>query len=107
MKFYLKIKIGMTISSFFNNKFSGLTNFSLSLVEDDMLSTPNDLNWLYQQIQNNVIYFKIFPNMGHASFLIGKSVDWFNIPLNIIEEKFKFSDNSKSFNKGIQKTVPW
>ena len=179
-------KNSMTVSSFFNNKFSGLTNFSLSLVcdekssddndpiqlgvflkhfpsgtslkslihfisifknkdfvhydygkeanmviynqkeplpynlkniidfpimllggEDDMLSTPNDLNWLYQQIQNNVIYFKIFPNMGHASFLIGKSVDWFNIPLNIIEEKFKFSDNSESFNKGIQKPVPW
>ncbi len=179
-------RFGMSsISSFFNNKFSGLTNFSLSLISDeksnenndpiqlgvflkhfpsgtslkalihfvsifknkefvhydygkeanmfiykqteplpynlkniidfpimllggvdDMLSTPNDVNWLNQQIQNNVIYFNIFPNMGHASFLIGKNVEWFQVPLKIIEEKFKFSDNFKNFNKGIKKPVP-
>ena len=179
-------RFGMSsISSFFNNKFSGLTNFSLSLIsdeksnenndpiqlgvflkhfpsgtslkalihfvsifknkefvhydygkeanmfiykqteplpynlkniidfpimllggEDDMLSTPNDVKWLSEQIKNNVIYYNTFPNMGHASFLIGKSINWFDTPLKIIEEKFKFSDNFKDFNKGIKKPVP-
>jgi lysosomal acid lipase/cholesteryl ester hydrolase len=84
---------------------SKINDFPIMLVcgEDDMLATPNDVKWLYEQIKNNVIYFNIFPNMGHASFLIGKDILWFNSILDIIETKFKFCDEGKNFYKGINK----
>ena len=84
---------------------SKINNFPIMLVcgEDDMLATPNDVKWLYEKIKSNVIYFNIFPHMGHASFLIGKDIFWFNSILAIIEKKFKFCDIGKNFYLDIKK----
>ena len=37
---------------------------------------------------DNVIYFKIIPSMGHLSFMVAKDFSWFDEPFQIIMEKF-------------------
>ena len=56
--------------------------------EKDKLATSEDINWLKDELGENVIYHKIFENMGHLSFMIGKDFSWFDEPLNIILDKF-------------------
>ena len=52
--------------------------------EEDRLANKNDVEWLYNEIKNNVILYKIIPLMGHISFISGKTFDWFDEILAII-----------------------
>ena len=58
--------------------------------ELDKLGTPEDIKWLNSELEknNNVIYYKIFPNMGHHSFIIAKDFSWFDEPFQIIMDQF-------------------
>ena len=69
---------------------SVIKNFPIMLIggEKDKLANPEDIKWLNLELKNNVIYFKIVPNMGHLSFMCGKDFSWFDKPLNIILEKY-------------------
>ena len=52
--------------------------------KDNKLADVKDVEWLYEEIKETVVYFKIEKQMGHSSFLIGKKVDWFQEPLKFI-----------------------
>ena len=69
---------------------SVIKNFPIMLIggEKDKLANPEDIKWLNLELKNNVIYFKIVPNMGHLSFMCGKDFSWFDEPLDIILEKY-------------------
>ena len=65
---------------------SVIKDFPIMLLcgEEDKLGDPQDVEWLKEQLGNNVIYFKVIPKMGHCSFLCGKDFSWFDEPLKII-----------------------
>lgn len=75
------------------------TEFDLKVIKDfpvmliagkeDKLGDPEDVNWLKNELGANVVYYKSEENMGHISFLVGKSIGWFEEPLKIIMEKYK------------------
>ena len=69
-----------------------IKDFPIMLIggELDKLGTPEDIKWLNDELakNNNVIYYKIVPNMGHLTFLIAKDFSWFDEPFQIIMEKF-------------------
>ena len=71
---------------------SVIKDFPIMLIggELDKLGTPEDIKWLNDELakNNNVIYYKIVPNMGHLTFLIAKDFSWFDEPFQIIMEKF-------------------
>ena len=54
--------------------------------EMDKLGAPEDVVWLYNKLSqnNNIVYFKILPNMGHLSFMVAKDYSWFDEPFQII-----------------------
>lgn len=56
--------------------------------ENDRLATEEDINWIYEQIKDNVICMKKIPNFGHCSFVFAKSIDWFEETYDIICDKF-------------------
>ena len=58
--------------------------------EMDKLGTPEDIRWLNEELakNDNVIYFKIIPSMGHLSFMVAKDFSWVDEPFQIIMEKF-------------------
>ena len=58
--------------------------------ELDKLGTPEDIKWLNSELEknNNVIYYKILPNMGHLSFMVAKDFSWFDEPFQIIMNQF-------------------
>ena len=70
--------------------FSKIKDLSIILIggENDKLSTREDIKWLVNELNENVIYAKIVENMGHLSFLIGKDFTWFNDVLKIIIKDF-------------------
>ena len=70
--------------------FSKIKEIPIILIggEKDKLSTREDIKWLLNELNKNVIYAKIIENMGHLSFLIGKDFTWFNDVLNIIKKEF-------------------
>ena len=58
--------------------------------ELDKLATPEDVKWLHEELDKNgnVIFYKIYPNMGHLSFMVAKDFSWFDEPFHIIMDKF-------------------
>ena len=70
--------------------FSKIKDLPIILIggENDKLSTREDIKWLVNELNENVIYAKIVENMGHLSFLIGKDFTWFNDVLKIIIKDF-------------------
>ena len=70
--------------------FSKIKDLPIILIggENDKLSTREDIKWLVNELNENVIYAKIVENMGHLSFLIGKDFTWFNDVLKIIMKDF-------------------
>lgn len=70
---------------------SSINNIPIILIggADDKLASPQDVQWLYDQIKHTVIYFKIQPEMGHISFLVGKDIEWFQGTLDVIKTRFK------------------
>ena len=71
---------------------SVIKDFPIMLIggELDKLGTPEDVKWLNFELSKNgnVIYFKIFPNMGHLSFMVAKDFSWFEEPYQIIMNQF-------------------
>ena len=71
---------------------SVIKDFPIMLIggELDKLGTPDDIRWLNDELSknDNVIYFKILPSMGHLSFMVAKDFSWFDEPFQIIMEKF-------------------
>ena len=69
-----------------------IKDFPIMLIggELDKLGTPEDIKWLNSELEknNNVIYYKILPNMGHLSFMVAKDFSWFDEPFQIIMNKF-------------------
>ena len=68
--------------------------------EKDKLSTREDIKWLINELNDNVIYTKIVENMGHLSFMIGKDFSWFDEVLQIILKKFYY-ENDNNINNDI------
>ena len=74
--------------------------YNLNLIKDfpimllggemDKLGTPEDIKWLKSELEKNynVVYYKIFKNMGHLSFMVGKDFSWFDEPFKIIMSKY-------------------
>ena len=69
---------------------SVIKNFPIMLIggEKDKLASPADVQWLYEELKDNIIHFNIVPKMGHLSFMCGKDFSWFNEPLKIILRDF-------------------
>ena len=67
---------------------SVIKDFPIMLIggELDKLGTPEDIKWLNSELakNDNVIYYKILPNMGHLSFMVSKDFSWFEEPFQII-----------------------
>ena len=69
---------------------SVIKDFPIMLIcgEKDKLASPSDVKWLNDVLKENIIYYKVQPNMGHLSFMCAKDFSWFDEPLNIILEYF-------------------
>jgi lysosomal acid lipase/cholesteryl ester hydrolase len=52
--------------------------------KEDKLASPEDVQWLREQLGANVIYSHEAEDMGHITFLIGKDLDWFDEVLKLI-----------------------
>ena len=52
----------------------------------DKLATPEDVKWLYEELEKNgnVVFYKVYPKMGHLSFMVAKDYSWFDEPFQII-----------------------
>jgi len=44
----------------------------------DKLSTEKDVEWLKEQLGDNVVFSKYYDNMGHTSFTMAENMEWFN-----------------------------
>ena len=78
---------------------SKIKNIPIILIcgEEDKLATPPDVEWLNEQIKENVIYFKIIPKIGHTSFLIGNDISWFEDVMEIILTKYVVNNNNANY----------
>jgi lysosomal acid lipase/cholesteryl ester hydrolase len=52
---------------------------------EDKLAGPKDVDWLKDQLGENVVYFKSFPGMGHMTFMMSNDITWFNDALELID----------------------
>ena len=70
--------------------FSKIKDIPIILVggEKDKLSTREDIKWLHNELEDNVLFYKIVENMGHLSFLVGKDFSWFDEILQILLRDF-------------------
>lgn len=53
--------------------------------KDDKLASVEDVEWLREQLDTNVIFYSIYEKMGHLTFLLSKDMDWFDDALVLIE----------------------
>lgn len=74
-----------------------IKGFKIALISGsvDKLSCIEDVEWLRDELQygNNISYYKCYENMGHLSFMVGLSVEWF---LDIIEYFYDIGDYEKN-----------
>jgi lysosomal acid lipase/cholesteryl ester hydrolase len=56
----------------------------LAAGKEDKLASLEDVRWLNEQIKGNVVYYNEFDDMGHATFMIGKDINWFSDIFEII-----------------------
>lgn len=63
-------------------------NIPIALVagSGDELGDPKDVQWLYYQIQDTVVFYETY-DLGHMSFVIAKDMTYFSIDVvNLIKE---------------------
>jgi lysosomal acid lipase/cholesteryl ester hydrolase len=54
--------------------------------ENDRFTHKNDVNYLIKQLRDNLVFHKIYPNMGHLTFILPKETGWFKNILTLIEK---------------------
>jgi pimeloyl-ACP methyl ester carboxylesterase len=66
---------------------STIHDFPIALFSgsDDKLASPKDVEWLSNQLGENVICDKRYEGMGHSTFLMAENMEWFNDVLEIID----------------------
>ena len=42
----------------------------------DTLATPPDTDWLYEQLGDNVVYYKQLEGITHLTFMLGKDMSY-------------------------------
>jgi hypothetical protein len=59
--------------------------------ENDKATHKNDIDYLtkHQHLGESLVYHKVYPNVGHLTFLLPKEVGWFNDVLTLIEKHRK------------------
>jgi pimeloyl-ACP methyl ester carboxylesterase len=64
-----------------------INNFPTALFSGrlDKLSTPIDVQWLREQLGDNVIFERVYENMGHMTFLMAQDMTWFNEVIDLID----------------------
>ncbi len=62
--------------------------------KEDKLASEEDVEWLREQLDTNVIFYSIYEKMGHLTFLLSKDMNWFNDALVLIET-FKGNDQEE------------
>ncbi len=71
---------------------SVIKNFPIMLIggEMDKLATPEDVKWLYEELEKNgnVVFYKVYPKMGHLSFMVAKDFSWFEEAFRIIMDEY-------------------
>jgi hypothetical protein len=53
--------------------------------KDDKLACEEDIEWLREKLERNVIFYNIYEKMGHLTFLLSKDISWFDDALVLIE----------------------
>lgn len=53
--------------------------------EEDQLSHPLDVEWLIEQLGENVVYAKKYNHMGHSTFQMAEDMSWFNDVVELID----------------------
>ena len=63
-----------------------ISDFPIALFsgKGDKLASPKDVNWLKEQLGNNVIFHDEY-NLGHSSFVMAKDMSWFDNVIEIME----------------------
>jgi pimeloyl-ACP methyl ester carboxylesterase len=51
----------------------------------DRLSNPKDVEWLVEELGENVVYKRIYDDMGHASFMMSNEIKWFYDIIDIMD----------------------
>jgi pimeloyl-ACP methyl ester carboxylesterase len=64
-----------------------ITDFPIALLSGklDKLSNPIDVQWLKEQLGENVIYDKVHDNMAHTTFLMASDMAWFDDVLDLMD----------------------
>jgi len=52
--------------------------------KDDKLASEEDIEWLREKLDTNVVFYNIYEKMGHLSFLLSKDMEWFDDALTLI-----------------------
>jgi pimeloyl-ACP methyl ester carboxylesterase len=67
--------------------FSKVNNIPIALFggKEDKLASVEDIEWLREQLDTNVIFYNIYEKMGHLTFLLSKDMCWFEDALVLIE----------------------
>ncbi len=70
-------------------------DYDLSLVKDfpivilhgkqDRLASELDVEWLIDELGGNVIFKKLYEEMGHSTFMMSREISWFDDIINIMD----------------------
>jgi lysosomal acid lipase/cholesteryl ester hydrolase len=52
---------------------------------DDKLATPKDVEWLENELGDNMVCHKKYEGMGHSTFLMADNMDWFKDVIELID----------------------
>ena len=61
-------------------------NFPIMMLygEQDRLANPSDVEWLIEELGENVIFKKMYEDMGHTTFQMSLDISWFDDIVRII-----------------------
>jgi pimeloyl-ACP methyl ester carboxylesterase len=64
-----------------------IKDFPIALLSGklDRLSTQIDVEWLNNQLGNNIVFNKCYEKMAHMTFMIAEDMSWFNDVIELIE----------------------
>jgi hypothetical protein len=62
----------------------------------DLLVSVTDVDWLNQQLGDNVVWYKQY-SLGHMSFAIAKDMTWFKEDAMNIINKYSTNSFARSF----------
>lgn len=51
----------------------------------DLLAQPDDVEWVIEELGENVIYKQMYEDMGHTTFMMGNDISWFHDIVKIME----------------------